>query len=97
MFRLREEVVDLRALLSNRNDTSNSPRPDSGKFRSLNLGIIARVTRYGSGHWSAGQSEAGSDNDSHLLRGGATTVTVSDLDRELCLERQCRYFKQHIE
>ncbi|GMS79208.1 hypothetical protein PENTCL1PPCAC_1383, partial [Pristionchus entomophagus] len=88
------EGADLKGLVDRTMEENERRREESVELRALLSNRFERQSTHGggpsasprpdSGHWSASHSEDGSSMS-------------GDLDEELCLERQCRQLKAHIE
>ncbi|KAF8384625.1 hum-2 [Pristionchus pacificus] len=88
------EGMDLKLLVDRTMEENERRREESVELRALLSNRFERQSTHGggpsasprpdSGHWSATHSEDGSSMS-------------GDLDEELCLERQCRQLKAHIE
>ncbi|GMT09469.1 hypothetical protein PFISCL1PPCAC_766 [Pristionchus fissidentatus] len=89
------EGMDIKGLVDRTMEENDRRREESIELRALLSNRFERQSAHGgggqsasprpdSGHWSATHSEDGSSMS-------------GDLDEELCLERQCRQLKAHIE
>ncbi|GMR57971.1 hypothetical protein PMAYCL1PPCAC_28166 [Pristionchus mayeri] len=89
-----EEGADLKMLVDRTMEENERRREESVELRALLSNRFERQSNHGapsasprpdSGHWSATHSDDGNSSMS------------GDVDEELCLERQCRQLKAHIE